>query len=302
MRKVVFLLLSIIMALLTTNMTNAITITSAKEAGLEVNVNLPEYGYEINFDKADLGVVQVFYNNRLEKKIKLVVQLDDEKYIYNVFNNETYVNYPLQLGNGTYKVSLYENTTGTKYKKITSKSSVVELTDEKNVYLQSVLEVNWNEEDESIILADELVAEALDEKQNKFGEDLRENVTLTEDEIIEVIYDFVIHNIDYDYDKIDGLDYSYVPDNDTTLELGTGICYDYSSLLASMLRSQGVPAKMTKGYAKTSNVYHAWNEIYLEKEKRWIVVDTTYDAYMAKKGYPFSMEKESGDYNKVKEF
>ncbi len=302
MRKVVFLLLSFIMILSTANTTNAVTTTTVEETGLEVNVNLPEYGYEINFDKAELGIVQVFYNNRLEKKMKLVVQLDDQKYIYNVFNNQGYVNYPLQLGDGIYRVTLYENTTGTKYKKITSKSALVELENENNVYLQSILEVNWNEEDESIVLADELVAAALEEKQSKVREDLREKVTLSQDEIIEVIYDFVIHNIDYDYDKIDGLDYSYVPDNDATLELGTGICYDYSSLLASMLRSQGVPVKMTKGYAKTSDVYHAWNEIYLENEERWIVVDTTYDAYMAKKGYAFSMEKESADYNKVKEF
>lgn len=302
MRKVVFLLFAFILIFSSANTANAVTTTTVSDTRAAVDDNLPAYGYKINFDQSEDGIVRVFYHNRTFKKMKLVVQNGDQKYIYNVFNNENYVNYPLQLGDGIYKVSLYENTTGTKYKKITSRSAVVNLEDENNVYLQSILEISWDVEDESIQLADELVAEALQKKQSQVRWDLRSKVSLSETEIIDVIYTYVINNIDYDYDKIKGLDYSYVPDNDSTLDIGTGICYDYSSLLASMLRSQGIPAKMTKGYAKTSDVYHAWNEIYIASEDRWIVVDSTYDAYMVKKGLAFEMEKESEDYNKVKEF
>ncbi len=260
------------------------------------------YGYDINFDSAEDGVVSIFFNNIQEKKMKLVVQLGTEKYIYNIFNNEEYVNYPLQLGDGTYKVSIYENTTGTKYKKISSKSKYVVAEDPNDVYLQSVLEINWEVEDESILLADELLAAALEVKKENVTIDKQESILLTETEIINELYLYVIKNIEYDYDKINGLDYSYVPTNDTTLELKTGICYDYSSLLASMLRSQGIPAKMAKGYANTSSVYHAWNEVYLSDEERWIVVDPTYDAYMVQNGYSYSFEKESDNYNKIKEF
>ena len=87
-----------------------------------------------------------------------------------------------------------------------------------------------------------------------------------------------------------------------TLEVKSGICYDYASLLASMLRSQGIPTKMAKGYANTSSVYHAWNEVYLSDEDRWVVADPTYDAYMVQNGYSYSFEKERENYNKVKEF
>lgn len=261
-----------------------------------------QYGYDINFNSAKDGVVSVFYNNAQENKMKLVVQLGKEKYIYNLFNSKEYVNYPLQLGDGSYTVSIYQNTTGTKYKKISSKSYNVVAEDVNDVYLQSVLEINWEIEDESILLADELVAAALETKKATVAAAKKEAVTLTETEIINELYTYVIENIKYDYDKINGLDYSYVPHNDNTLEVKSGICYDYSSLLASMLRSQGIPAKMAKGYANTSSVYHAWNEVYLSDEERWVVVDTTYDAYMVQNGYSYSFEKERENYNKVKEF
>lgn len=312
MRKVVFLFLSISLVLTSlanvqvkavTDLTASTTRTStSNQSTIQKEILLPEYGYQLNFDYAADGIVRVFYNNAQEKKMKLVIQKDDERYIYNVFNNAEFVNYPLQLGDGQYKVSLYENTTGTKYKKITSKYYNVVLEDKNNVYLQSILEINWKEDDESIILANQLVNDALEAKKEGLAEEDQDQVTLTEKEIIDVIYEYVIDNISYDYDKIKGLDYSYVPNNDVTLEVGTGICYDYSSLLASMLRSQGIPTKMTKGYANTSNVYHAWNEIYLSDEERWIVVDPTHDAYMVQNGYSYSLEKASSNYNKVKEF
>lgn len=258
------------------------------------------YGSQISFVNADKGVVSVFHNEVNTNKVKLVVQKGTDKYVYNLFNNEEYVNYPLQLGNGIYKVSIYENTSGTKYRKITSKVYYVSLEDELNVYLQSILEISWNYEDISIELIDELVAEAISMKKIALGRTY--NTELSDEEVIDAIYSFVIKTIVYDYEKIDGLDYSYTPDNDNTLELEAGICYDYSSLLASMLRSVGVPSKMAKGYANTSSVYHAWNEIYLIDEERWLIVDSTYDAYMFQNGYSYEFEKTEEYYNKVKEF
>ncbi len=138
-----------------------------------------QYGYDINFNSAKDGVVSVFYNNAQENKMKLVVQLGKEKYIYNLFNNEEYVNYPLQLGDGSYTVSIYQNTTGTKYKKISTESYTVKAEDLNDVYLQSVLEINWEVEDESIILADELIATALEVKKEAVPILEKEAVILT---------------------------------------------------------------------------------------------------------------------------
>lgn len=258
------------------------------------------YGSDIQFINADKGVVSIYHNRTSNSKMKLVVQKGKDKYVYNLFNSEEYVNYPLQLGDGNYTVSIYQNTTSTKYKKITSKSSNVKLEDELNVYLQSILEISWKYEDVSIELVEELVAEAIKLKKAELGKS--SDLELTYEETTDAIYSFIIKTIVYDYEKINGLDYSYTPDNDTTLELEAGICYDYSSLLASMLRSEGIPSKMAKGYANTSNVYHAWNEIYSFDEERWLVVDSTYDAYMVQNGYNYKFEKLDKNYNKVKEF
>lgn len=260
------------------------------------------YATEINFDQAVNGIVRIFYNEAVEKKMKLIVQLGEQKYVYNLFRSNDFVNYPLQLGDGLYNVSIYENTTGTKYKKVAASSFQVALKEQNSVYLQSVLEISWEEEDKSIKLADEIVAQALETKKAKTVVSKRAQVVLTEKEIINELYMYVIKNIKYDYKKIETLDYSYLPDNDSLLISKKGICYDYSSLLASMLRSQGIPAKMAKGYANKSTVYHAWNEIYLSTEKRWVVVDTTNDAYMVQNGFVYSFEKDRTAYNKVKEF
>lgn len=295
MKRVIFLFLSLL--LLTSLMTQESLALNDK---LAVDpIPSAKYGSDIQFINADKGVVSIYYNSTKNSKLKLAIQKGEDKYIYNLFNNEEYVNYPLQLGNGTYKVSIYENTTGTKYRKITSKSSTVILSDDLNVYLQSILEIHWKYEDLSIELVDELVEEAISVKLKEFN--VREE-ELSEEEIIDALYSFVIESITYDYEKIKGLDYSYTPDNDKTLESESGICYDYSSLLASMLRSRGIPSKMAKGYANTSTVYHAWNEVYLSDEERWAVVDSTYDAYMVQNGYSYSFEKKEANYKKVKEF
>ena len=42
---------------------------------------------------------------------------------------------------------------------------------------------------------------------------------------------------------------------------GTGICLDYSAVMASMLRSQGIPTRLEVGYAGTA--YHAWISTYI---------------------------------------
>lgn len=303
MKKVVFF---IMILAISSQLVYAASFTNTKNDTLGIVVSTSsttvQYGTNLDFSKADQGIVSLFYYSTSTKKMKLIITLGEEKYTYNVFSGKEIVNYPLQLGNGTYNVSLYENTSGTKYRKVLSQSKYVEMKDENSVYLQSILEVNWDEEDESIEIVDEILAEALVEKKSSVAKYRQANTRLTEKDIVLAIYNFVIETVEYDYDKIKTLDYSYLPDNDRTLEMKTGICYDYSSLLASMLRSQGIPTKMVKGYAKDSTTYHAWNEIYLSSEKKWVVVDPTLDAYLVQNGKKYSFEQDAADYNKVKEF
>lgn len=282
MRKVVFFILTFSLMLLVGTSTLAASST-----------------IDVDSSESDRGIVKVKFNTGSEKKIKLLVKHDDSKYYYNLSNSEDYVNFPLQFGNGTYTVSIYENTTGSKYRKLHSESFTVNVEDQNDVFLNSIQEIDWHIEDEAIAMAQVLVDEATEAKVASTRNDY---ATLTDDEVIQLMYDYVVENIKYDYDKIKGLEYNYIPDINSTLETGTGICYDYSSLLASMLRSQGVPTKLVKGYTSWTSVYHAWNEIYLASEDRWVIVDTTYDSYMYLRNRDYTFEKSVDVYETKKEF
>ena len=79
---------------------------------------------------------------------------------------------------------------------------------------------------------------------------------------VTAIYHYVINNITYDYDLAATVPSGYLPDVDAVLTSGTGICFDYAAVMASMLRSQNIPCKLIVGYAGT--VYHAWINVYIE--------------------------------------
>lgn len=282
MKKVVFFILTITSLMILTG-----TITVAATT------------IEINTENSEEGYIGVKFDTGSEKKIKLLVKSGDTKYYYNLSNSEEYVNFPLQMGNGDYTVAIYENTAGTKYRKLTSKSFKVTLQDEQKVYLNSIQEISFDEDDASVQLAKELADEALAAKIELTGDF---DVALTTDEVIALCYTYVVENMQYDYEKINGLTYNYIPNNNATLTTNTGICYDYASLLASMLRSQGVPTKLVKGYTTWTGVYHAWNEVYLTDEERWVIVDTTYDSYMYLRDREYTFEKSAEVYSKTKQF
>lgn len=96
-----------------------------------------------------------------------------------------------------------------------------------------------------------------------------------------VIYNWVGKNIDYDYAKVDK-----IMNNDFTIKSGAiptfdskkGICFDYSCLYAVMCRANGIKTRIItgEGYNGSSWVSHAWNEVYIEEENKWINVDTTF--------------------------
>lgn len=243
---------------------------------------------DIDFSKSGQGIVRVLYNTGKDIKVKLMIIKDDKKYTYNLKSNESYINFPLQLGNGQYVVNIYENTTGNKYKKVLSKTADVRIAESNQVFLNSVQGIEWSKDNKAIKLANTIIS--------------NNDKAVSDRDRVEVIYKYIVENITYDYNKANNLEFDYLPNIDSTLTSGTGICYDYASLLASMLRSVGIPTKLVKGYSAHTDVYHAWNEIYIADEHKWIIVDTTYDAYMYKNNAEFSLEKNASEYENVKEF
>ena len=227
-----------------------------------------------NKDNISKGIIGIKYKNTESKKTKVLIQYKDIKYQYNIKSGDSYVNFPLQLGNGQYTIGVYEQIEDTKYASIASDTVNLTLDDSSKVYLASIQLINWTDKMNTVTLAKELT------KNKK-----------TDEEKIEVCYQYMVQQFKYDYAKLKSLQYDYIPVIDDVLKRKLGICYDYSAVLASMLRSLGIKSKLVMGYTPNVKEYHAWNEIYTNG--KWVTVDTTYDSqmYQAKIKYTFEKPK-----------
>ena len=87
------------------------------------------------------------------------------------------------------------------------------------------------------------------------------------------VYKYVTSSVTYDREKAANIQQGYIPDPDEIFDSGKGICFDYASLAACMLRSQGIPTQIIFGYVGDSgDLYHAWNMYYTE-ESGWVAVE-----------------------------
>ena len=85
--------------------------------------------------------------------------------------------------------------------------------------------------------------------------------------MIQNIYTYVTENITYDEEKAAKVRDGYLPVIDDTLSSGTGICFDYASLMTAMMRTQRIPTKLEIGYS--GDVKHAWISAHVD-EVGWI--------------------------------
>ncbi|WP_113674874.1 transglutaminase-like domain-containing protein [Vallitalea guaymasensis] len=229
---------------------------------------------------ADNCTVSINYDTTNYSDLKVVVKKGSDKYIYNL--NSSNEELPLQMGNGEYTVGIYKRADGNKYKLLTS-SKVHNDTTNNTVFLASVQNVHWTSNSNAAILAKELTKDAK-----------------TDREKIEVIYNYIIDNVKYDDEKAKNVSSRYLPSTNETLASEKGICYDYASLFAVMLRSLNIPTKLVHGDSNFTSVYHAWNEVLVDNN--WIVVDTTIDAAYKSEGVKVSYEKDPSDYSAKKVF
>ena len=250
---------------------------------LTVGATEPATNYDASHTTT--GAIGVRFLSGGDARVKTRVQKDATNYDYDLFGRSTFEYFPLQLGNGDYTVTIFENVVDNRYRVVEKQqvSSVVE--NLLDVFRNSIQTVHWTNDMKTVQKAKALTA-----------------TLKTDREKINVIYNFVVKNFKYDYDKIKTLQSTYVPDVDKILAAGKGICYDYSAVFAAMLRSCGVPAKLIKGYTDNVKEYHAWNEVWLADEKRWIVVDTTYDSVLVGAGRKVKMEKDRNLYRPSKEY
>jgi len=213
---------------------------------------------EIDASNAADGYIKVRYLDETTKKLKVIIEKGSVQYTYDLNNKGEYDTYPLQMGDGSYKVRVFENISGDKYATKQTVSINVKLKDQNAPYLVSSQLVNFTDTSETV----------------KKAHELTEGKT-TDIEKVDAIYDYVISNIVYDNEKAKTVKSGYLPVIDEILKSNKGICFDYSSVMAAMLRSESIPAKLVTGYSSNLSAFHAWNEVYT-KETGWIVLNEMY--------------------------
>jgi transglutaminase-like putative cysteine protease len=203
----------------------------------------------VDISDAASGVVQVSYKGSCSN-VKVRITMGDNVYDYGLSGSAVY---PLQSGSGEYNVKVLENISGKTYAIALDESFSAEVSD-FSPYLLPSQYISFSQSDNCVKKAAELCA----------GCD-------SDAEKIAAIFKYVTDNISYDKQLAASVKSGYIPDPDSTLAKGTGICFDYASLFAAMCRSQSIPTKLVMGYVQ-GNMYHAWNEVYT-KETGWVTLD-----------------------------
>lgn len=215
---------------------------------------------EIDFSCADEGYISAVYTGKSERA-KLRVKCGNLQYDHDLAADGTREFFPL-MESGTYSVKVYELVTGKSYGEAVSADFDVKIKSSTGMYLYPNKYINFNGKSKCVKKAAELCAGVEDDVER-----------------IAEIFGYVAGNITYDKQLAATVKSGYIPDPDRTLEKGTGICFDYASLMGAMLRSQGIPTRLVIGWAEPE-IYHAWNEIYTD-ETGWI----TPELFLKKKGF-----------------
>lgn len=240
--------------------------------------------WTLNTSKSGDGLVELKINVNTTAKLKVLVQKGETKYYYDV-NALATESIPLQLGDGTYTVALLQNVSGTSYKRLDAQTVQASGIQSFEPYMVSNPIVKYGAEDDVV----------------KFARMLTKNAK-SDDEKIKAVYTYITAKFKYDTNRAKNVQSGYVPDVNAVLKASSGICYDYSAVMAAMLRSLDIPTKVNMGYSKYMKAYHAWNEVYLKSTGTWITLDTTYDNAFIKAGQKVTMIKTATDFTVLKSY
>ena len=207
---------------------------------------------QIDFSRISNGYFGVLAES--DARLKLQVFKGSDTFTYDVTQGSPQI-FPLQCGDGDYTIKVMKNVSGNSYYELYVADISVKLKNPNAPYLRPNVYSVYSEESKCVKKAAEMAAGA--------G---------SESDFVAQVYDYVCKNISYDYEEAKNVASEYFPDPDEVYETRTGICIDYASLAAAMLRSQGIPTKIIFGYVAPDNLYHAWNMFYTE-ENGWTTVE-----------------------------
>ena len=229
-------------------------------------------GAVIDASHSDQGYIMVGHAS--DKPQKMRISLKKTNLTYDLGGSGNLEPFPLQLGDGKYKVEIFEQISGKKYSTVASISFDATVASEDLPFLYPSQYVSYHESSQAVQTSMELCAGAETDAQK-----------------VEAIYRYMLNNMSYDYgfaaEVGQGQHKGYLPTVDVTLASNTGVCFDFSALLACMLRTQGIATKLVIGFA--DKVYHAWNYILIDGT--WYQYDITADICQGQAAKSYTAER-----------
>jgi len=226
------------------------------------------------------GGFYVLYDRIPETKYKVVVISGDSQYTYDL--NHDKESFSLTEGEGVYVIGLYQHVHEGQYMLI-EKTSVYNEADGIGPFLLSVQHVSYDRSKMLSEISHDLVIDDMSDMDK-----------------LNAVYDYITSNITYDDVKAQSVKKGYLPNLDDILTTKKGMCFDYASLTASMLRYEGVPAKLVKGYRTGLDQYHAWTEVFIDGV--WQIIDLTEDSRDVQLGETPEIFKNEDLYDSVKRY
>ena len=177
---------------------------------------------------------------------RILVNADDinVRYTFQLNNSGNYEVIPITEGSGSYTVSVLKVTSAGKGTVMFKQTLNVSVSDSFLPFLTPNQFCMYNSGSSCVALSSKLCGGNKDTIEKTAA-----------------IYDYVINNISY-VSTAENAANGYIPVPDTVLANKSGICFDYASLMAAMLRSQKIPTKVVVGYA--GDIYHAWISVYVD--------------------------------------
>ncbi|MCL2544891.1 MAG: transglutaminase-like domain-containing protein [Clostridia bacterium] len=209
-------------------------------------------GVVIDHGNSSRGYVMVKYKES-DQRLKVRITLNKKNYDYDLNGQGEYEVYPLQMGDGKYKITVFQEKKKNEYATVASTTITVKLDSPVISFLYPSQYVNYTADSKAVAKSFEL-CEGLDDDKEK----------------VKAIFNFC-RRISYNYALANSAKSGYLPDIDEVLASKKGICFDYAALMACMLRVQGIPTQLVIGYADRQ--YHAWNNVGLDG--KWYRYDPT---------------------------
>lgn len=223
---------------------------------------------------ANQGYVTVGYVGKKCSYDRLKFQVRqgrDETYNYDFHPLEKPMRVPMNMGHGHYLFRVMERIEGNYYAQVMATERDVKLISRFVPYTIPTVFCNYDVQGPCVRMARYVT----------------ENCA-TELDALSAVTKWVAGYVSYDYDKAKGLSgkSGYVPKPDQTLKERRGICFDYASMEAAMLRSLDIPCKVVTGYVN-EKTYHSWVVAYADG--KWRRRDPTFTSVLSKTGSNVSL-------------